>query len=52
MDYPTLLKATPTQSCDTCESQEGRHYCLLYGAQVKNMDKVRCIFWSVDEEEK
>jgi len=52
MDYPKLTKATLTKSCDTCESQEGRHYCLLHGVMVKNMDMKRCDFWSVDEEEK
>ena len=53
MDYPKLLKSTPTKSCDTCESQEeGRHYCLLHGVQVKNMDIVRCTDWSQDEGEK
>ena len=25
-------------SCDDCKSQEGRHYCLLYGLEIKNMD--------------
>ena len=50
MDYPKLIKATRTKSCDTCESQEGRHYCLLHGVQVKNMNIKRCIFWSQDKE--
>jgi hypothetical protein len=32
-------------SCDTCSSQEGRHYCLLHGMIVKNMDIVKCCDW-------
>jgi len=32
-------------SCDCCDSQEGRHYCLTFGCQVKNMDIVRCPSW-------
>lgn len=30
------------KSCDNCNAQEGRHYCLLHGVQVKNMDIKRC----------
>jgi hypothetical protein len=53
MAYPKLTKATLTKSCDTCESQEeGRHYCLLHGVVIKNMDIKRCEFWSRDEEGK
>lgn len=29
-------------TCDDCQSQEGRHYCLLHTIQVKNMDIMRC----------
>ena len=29
-------------TCDDCECQEGRHYCLLYGTTIKNMDIMRC----------
>ncbi len=42
---PKLLFATPKKSCDNCAAQEGRHYCLLHGVQVKNMDAVRCEDW-------
>jgi len=30
------------ESCDTCDSQEGSHYCLLHSIQIKNMDLMRC----------
>jgi hypothetical protein len=50
--HPILLKATNIKQCDNCESQEGRHYCLLYGVQVKNMDVARCRFWSINKEVK
>lgn len=40
-----LIDATPEKQCDNCASQEGRHYCLLHGQQVKNMDIVRCLSW-------
>lgn len=29
-------------ACDDCQSQEGRHYCLLHAMTVKNMDIMRC----------
>ena len=29
-------------TCDDCDSQEDRHYCLLHEIQVKNMDLMRC----------
>ncbi len=45
-DAPNFTDATARKSCDTCASQEGRHYCLLHGIQVKNMDAVRCEDWS------
>ena len=41
-----MLRATALKSCDTCEYQEGRHYCLLHTRQLKNMDTVRCKDWS------
>ena len=34
------------KSCDFCAAQEGRHYCLLLGAPVKNMDVKRCKNWA------
>lgn len=37
-----LTDAPWIRSCDTCRYQEGRHYCLRHGMQVKNMDTVRC----------
>lgn len=40
-----LIPATDDKSCDNCQSQEGRHYCLLHSRQVKNMDTVRCKDW-------
>lgn len=36
-------------SCDECASQEGRHYCLTFSCQVKNMDTVRCPSWHPHE---
>ena len=38
------------ESCDTCASQEGRHYCLLLTQQIKNMDLHICDEWSEKEE--
>jgi hypothetical protein len=33
----------PDVCCDNCEAQEeGRHYCLLLGRYVKNMDLMKC----------
>lgn len=46
--YP-MFPAAYTKSCDFCEFQEGRHYCLLHGMSVKNMDAVRCTQWQHDE---
>ena len=40
-----LLNATPQKQCDNCVSQEGRHYCLFHGKQIKNMDIYRCADW-------
>lgn len=40
-----LLDATAEKSCDNCDSQEGRHYCLHHSQQVRNMDIVRCFDW-------
>jgi hypothetical protein len=37
------------KSCDTCELQEGNHYCLLHSEQVKNMDIVKCKDWEEEE---
>ena len=39
-------------TCDDCDSQEGRHYCLLHGIQVKNMDLMRCgdFEWKEDDQ--
>jgi hypothetical protein len=41
-----LDDATDDQSCDNCANQEGRHYCLLHGQTIRNMDKYRCKDWS------
>ena len=30
------------RTCDTCDSQEDSHYCLLHSVMVKNMDIMRC----------
>jgi len=37
---------TVAESCDTCASQEGRHYCLLRTEQIKNMDLFICSEWT------
>ncbi|MBU0676608.1 MAG: hypothetical protein KJ626_00695 [Verrucomicrobia bacterium] len=42
-----LRAATGYKRCDTCESQEDRHYCLLHSLQIKNMDTLVCADWSV-----
>lgn len=40
------------KSCDHCVSQEeGRHYCLLHGVAVKNMDIKCCAAWTPGEGE-
>jgi hypothetical protein len=39
---PFMLDATAGKCCDECRHQEGRHYCLLHGVTVKNMDALRC----------
>ena len=39
-------------TCDDCDSQEGRHYCLLHTVQVKNMDIVRCGDFTCMEDER
>ena len=38
-----LRRAEPHEpTCDDCDNQEGRHYCLLHSRTVKNMDLMRC----------
>ncbi len=33
-------------SCDNCASQEdGKHYCLLHGCTVLDMDTTTCADW-------
>ena len=40
---PIYETYNPEHSCDTCASQdEGRHYCLLRGEPVKNMNMMIC----------
>ena len=29
-------------SCDNCTHQEGRHYCLFWSVQIRDMDIRRC----------
>lgn len=41
----TLQAADWLNSCDFCQDQEGRHYCLLHGVTAKNMDTVKCKDW-------
>ena len=31
--------------CDTCVSQEGRHYCLLHSRQMRDMNVETCPDW-------
>ena len=33
-------------SCDTCDSQEDSHYCLLHTKQIKNMNLYCCDDWT------
>ena len=44
-DYGLTSAASWLDSCDWCDCQEGRHYCLLHGIVVKNMDVTRCPNW-------
>ena len=37
--------------CDHCDSQEGNHYCLLHGKQMKNMDISTCPDWEEKDEQ-
>lgn len=39
------------ESCETCVAQEGRHYCLLHGKFVKNMDITKCKDWEGEPDE-
>ena len=38
-------KVEVVKSCDTCDSQEDSHYCLLHTTQVKNMNIHVCDDW-------
>jgi hypothetical protein len=40
--YQEAIGDCRTLTYDNCDSQEGRHYCLLHGIQVKNMELMRC----------
>lgn len=51
MSLPILEPAHDCRSCDTCDSQEGRHYCLLHTETIKNMDTVRCSDWTSRKEQ-
>lgn len=35
------------KSCEVCKFQEGRHYCLLLGKTIKNMDTKRRNQWEI-----
>ena len=37
--------------CDNCDCQEGRHYCLLHGKVIKNMDISTCPDWEEKDEQ-
>ena len=43
-DYDAKIRRAEDgeSTCDDCQSQEGRHYCLLHTITVKNMDIMRC----------
>lgn len=47
-----ILLATAFKSCDNCRSQEGRHYCRLWGLTMKNMDTKHCNEWQTKERAK
>ena len=49
--YQEAIGDCRTLTCDDCDSQEGRHYCLLHSIQVKNMDLMRCgdFEWKEDD---
>lgn len=43
---PIIFLATDwLTSCDNCASQEGRHYCLLHGQPMRDMDTITCPDW-------
>jgi len=48
--YLTKLLVEHGVSCDTCDSQEGCHYCLLHTKQIKNMYLYCCGDWTTREE--
>ena len=41
-----------TYSCDCCENQEFRHYCLLRGVVIKNMDISTCKYFTTKQNNK
>jgi len=46
-DVETTKVKNLYDSCDFCESQdESKHYCLLHGEIMKNMNIKRCKDWS------
>lgn len=45
-EYHLRFAAIWDGTCDGCKSQEeGRHYCLLHGITVRNMDLTTCDDW-------
>jgi len=40
-----MHEATEEKSCDTCDAQEDRHYCLIHSVEIKNMELVYCDDW-------
>lgn len=51
MDDGLLPASDWLVSCDNCVAQEeGRHYCLLHGRVMRDMDTVTCEDWEWREE--
>lgn len=43
----TIQRATSyLTSCDFCEHQDGRHFCLFHDRPMKNMDISTCDDWT------
>lgn len=38
IDFEAGQAKSATKTCDKCNSQEDRHYCLLHSCVIKNMD--------------
>jgi hypothetical protein len=44
--YYVTLADNDEECCDTCDCQDGRHYCMLHGIFLKNMDLKVCVAYT------